>query len=136
MEVLEAHQFTPLYDPREDRIRFIININTPQRYDMWLTRAMLIKILDHVEDFVGEENTVPGNKSEESDAKSEEGKIFAPSNEEVALLEQFSLTKKDNGFVVCISDGARKVISFLYPIQLQQLLNLLKNQVRFVWGIV
>ena len=135
MEVVEAHQFTPLYDPREDRIRFIININTPQRYDMWLTRAMLIKILDHVEDFVGEESSVPVNESEESN-KSEEGKIFAPSNKEIALLEQFSLTKKDNGFVVRISDGKREFVSFLYPWQLQQLLRLLKNQVRFVWGIV
>lgn len=136
MHLLEAKQFTPIYDPREDRIRLIININTPTRYDMWLTRAMLIKILDRVEEFVAADDvyTVPETDGEEG---SVEAKVFAPINDTPLLLEQFSLTKQSDGtFLLRISDGQKEFGALLQSHQLQQLLHLLKSQVRFVWGIV
>jgi hypothetical protein len=40
--ILVANQFTAVYDEKEDRLRLIININYPTRYDFWITRKFLI----------------------------------------------------------------------------------------------
>jgi hypothetical protein len=50
--ILVANQFTAVYDEKEDRLRLIININYPTRYDFWITRKFLIDIMDNLQTYL------------------------------------------------------------------------------------
>lgn len=51
--VIQARDFTSTYDATEDRIRVVINYNVyEKRVDLWLTRALFLKLLPMLEEFI------------------------------------------------------------------------------------
>lgn len=50
---ISANTFTPLYDPLEDRIRFVINYNDYEnRVDFMLTRRFILQLIPSIEEFI------------------------------------------------------------------------------------
>lgn len=53
MPLVQARSFTSTYDSAEDRIRVVINYDTyEQRLDVWLTRALFIKLIPMLDEFI------------------------------------------------------------------------------------
>jgi len=131
MKEIVAKQFTPLYDEREDRMRLAININFPERYDIWITRAFLIKILDNVDSF-WEKECLKEVTDQTFQACAEV--VHQPVNE-AKLLEAFTIHKQKNSYLLILSDGKARITAFLEPGQLSRLFTLLKSKVRYIWGL-
>ena len=136
MRNIIAKQFTPIYDPKEDRIRLIINLNYPDRYDIWITRKFLIDILDNLQNFFFQHNiefnyNTPNNVS--TDTK-ESLPIYENKNEP-QILENFSLTKDDDRFVLVLKDSTTTIQSILGQEEIKQFILYTINSVNIQWGI-
>jgi len=134
--ILIAKQFTPIYDEKEDRLRLIININYPTRYDIWITRKFLIDIIDKLQNYLDnfeEEKELKENKSENN---SSQLPIYEATNTP-SLLETLNLKKENNLFILTLQDENKTTIeSILTLTELKNLLKTLVNPVQMKWGIV
>jgi len=133
---LIAKQFTPIYDEKEDRLRLIININYPTRYDIWITRKFLIDIIDNLQNYLNnfeEEKEFKENKSENN---SSQLPIYEATNTP-SLLETLNIKKENNLFILTLQDENKTTIeSILTLTELKNLLKTLVNPVQMKWGIV
>ena len=133
---LIAKQFTPIYDEKEDRLRLIININYPTRYDIWITRKFLIDIIDNLQNYLNnfeEEKELKENKSENN---SSQLPIYEATNTP-SLLETLNIKKENNLFILTLQDENKTTIeSILTLTELKNLLKTLVNPVQMKWGIV
>jgi len=133
---LIAKQFTPIYDEKEDRLRLIVNINYPTRYDIWITRKFLIDIIDNLQNYLNnfeEEKELKENKSENN---SSQLPIYEATNTP-SLLETLNIKKENNLFILTLQDENKTTIeSILTLTELKNLLKTLVNPVQMKWGIV
>ena len=133
---LIAKQFTPIYDEKEDRLRLIVNINYPTRYDIWITRKFLIDIIDNLQNYLNnfeEEKELKENKSENN---SSQLPIYEATNTP-SLLETLNIKKENNLFILTLQDENKTTIeSVLTLTELKNLLKTLVNPVQMKWGIV
>lgn len=131
--ILIAQQFTPIYDEREDRLRLIFNINYPTRYDMWITRNFLSKIIYSLNEYIIENQ--PQNKNTPSQKDSKET-IYLPTNKEVKLLESFQITPvNENTYLSRFSDSETTVEAHLTKENLSTLLKSFVKATKNFWGI-
>ncbi|BCD60705.1 hypothetical protein NitYY0814_C1492 [Nitratiruptor sp. YY08-14] len=131
-EQLIAKQFTSVYDEREDRLRLIVNLNYPTRYDLWITRAFLIKLLDELSKFSLPEIEEEPPSTNQSDAK--EPAIY-PSINTPHLVESVNITTTKDGFTITIEDGSTQIVTTLSAQELKKLISLILRTVRFAWGL-
>jgi phosphopantetheine adenylyltransferase len=131
-EILIAKQFTPVYDEREDRVRLIFNINYPTRYDMWITRNFLIKLIYSLSDYIIEEEQT----AQQNQQSQEKNTIYLPVNKNVELLESFQITPINNSiYLVRFSDNNTTIEAYLSKNDLSKLLKALINATKNTWGI-
>jgi len=133
--ILIAKQFTPIYDEREDRIRLIFNINYPTRYDMWITRNFLIKLIYSLDEYIIEEKET-SNINSTNTSNSTENKIYLPTNSQIKLLESFQITPINNNYLIRFSDTEQTIETTLTKEELSKLLKALVKIIQNVWGIM
>ena len=138
---LIAQEFTPVYDAKEDRIRLIVNIHYPTRYDFYLTRKLLIKLLERFSDLLKENLSTTTIQraaiSPQTDIAQSEKKVYPPTNKQIFLIEKINIQfdKKNKKYTITISDNNKSVISSLTANELKNLLKLLSDKVKFEWGL-
>jgi len=136
LNTIIAKQFTPIYDEKEDRLRLIININYPTRYDIWITRRFLIDIIDNLQNYLNnfeEEKKLKENKNENN---SSQLPIYEATNTP-SLLETLNIKKENNLFILTLQDENKTTIeSILTLTELKNLLKTLVSPVQMKWGIV
>ena len=133
--ILIAQQFTPIYDEREDRIRLIFNINFPTRYDMWITRNFLIKLIYSLNEKLMQtlEKKSISNKTSSDKTNAQ---IYPPTNKEINLLVKLQITPLNNdNYLITFSDNNITIESQLTQEELSQLLKTLINITKNNWGI-
>ncbi|BAF70506.1 conserved hypothetical protein [Nitratiruptor sp. SB155-2] len=131
-EQLIAKQFTPVYDEREDRLRLIVNLNYPTRYDLWITRAFLIKLLDELSKFALPDIEEEQPSTNQSDLN--EPAIY-PNTNTPYLVESVNITPTGDGFAITIEDGSTQIVTTLSAQELKKLISLILRTVRFAWGL-
>jgi hypothetical protein len=133
--ILVANQFTAVYDEKEDRVRLIININYPTRYDFWITRKFLIDIMDNLQTYLTNFKEEPIEENLENQPENNtEVSIFEPTNEP-SLLETLNITKQDNFFILTLEDNKNIIQSTFKLNELKNLLKILLQPVRIRWGL-
>ena len=136
-ETLIAKQFTPIYDEKEDRIRLIINLNYPTRYDVWITRRFLVMIVDELSELFDKEveKQEPFISSEKN--KIEDGQKVYTFEKEPNLLENLHIRfdKKKSIYYLKLSDKSVDIETNLTPEELKKLVKYLIEQVKYKWGI-
>ena len=137
-ELIVARQFTPVYDEFEDRIRLIVNINYPNRYDFWITRAFLIKILDRIRDFIDIDG-ISEDKSQNSSTDSSTDSLLKqpiyPFEREIQLLSTIQFSKKEEGIEIVLSDHTVSVKCILQKNELKLLIEAIVRQIQYRWGL-
>ena len=133
---LIAKQFTPIYDEKEDRLRLIININYPTRYDIWITRKFLIDIIDNLQNYLNNFEEKKELKENKSENNSSQLPIYEATNTP-SLLETLNIKKENNLFILTLQDENKTTIeSILTLTELKNLLKTLVSPVQMKWGIV
>jgi hypothetical protein len=133
--ILVANQFTAVYDEKEDRVRLIININYPTRYDFWITRKFLIDIMDNLQTYLTNFKEEPIEENLENQPENNtEVSIFEPTNEP-SLLETLNITKQDNFFILTLEDNKNIIQATFKLNELKNLLKMLLQPVRIRWGL-
>jgi hypothetical protein len=133
-DILIAKQFTAIYDEREDRLRLIININYPNRYDFWITRKFLIDIMDNLQNYIMKFKDDYKNSQNETSNNSKDLPIYEPTNNPT-LLDQLNITKKDNFFILTLQNQEKTVQATLTFEDLNNLLKTIIQPVRIRWGL-
>jgi len=132
-KVITAKQFSSIYDEKEDRIRLIINLNYPDRYDLWITRKFLIDIMDNVQtylmNFKAEEKQTNNNNYHQQELP-----IYESTNTPL-ILETFNITKRENNFILILKDSNITIQAILTLNELKNFLKLILNPVKIKWGI-
>jgi hypothetical protein len=132
-EILIARQFTPVYDEKEDRVRLIFNINYPTRYDMWITRNFLIKLIYSLSDYIIDDEL---QTTQQQNQQTQEDTIYLPTNKNIELLESFQITPiNDSIYLVRFSDNNTTIEAHLSKNDLSKLLKALVNATKNTWGI-
>jgi len=133
---LIAKQFTPIYDEKEDRLRLIININYPTRYDIWITRKFLIDIIDNLQNYLNNFEEKKELKENKNENNSSQLSIYEATNTP-SLLETLNIKKENNLFILTLQDENKTTIeSILTLTELKNLLKTLVSPVQMKWGIV
>ncbi|WP_456471439.1 hypothetical protein [Caminibacter sp.] len=134
-ETIIGQQFTPVYDPKEDRIRLIININYPTRHDIWITRRFLINLLDNVSHLITDniktqQTTSPQNQNTIPQ------KIYK-FRKKPKLIEELNISynKDTNTYNLLIKDAKTSIESALTPEDLNNLIKHLIKPVKYEWGL-
>ena len=135
-EIVQAKEFTPLYDEREDRLRLIVNLHYPTRYDVWVTRRFLLKIVDELVDFLDTTSHSTSNHSTKENQLSSQQPIY-PFDKEPKIVERLDISHDKNSglFNLQLYDGNIAIVSSMKAEELKQLIQFMLNQVRFQWGL-
>lgn len=133
-DILIAKQFTPLYDEKEDRLRVIININYPDRYDFWITRKFLIDIMDNLQNYLMRFQEEKVKENHKPTSNPDELPIYEPTSE-ASLLEKLNITKNDNIFILTMQSQDKTIQTTLTLQDLKNLLNAIIKPVRIQWGL-
>lgn len=137
--MIRVKQITPLYDPKEDRLRLIINLNYPDRYDLWITRKFLINILDNIQNFLEGKKLFPNKnlKNNSSENNNETLIIYPPLNKLPILLESINISHlENNNFLINLEDANKNKFNFQLSLEeLKDLINLIIKNTQFEWGI-
>jgi hypothetical protein len=130
MEVLVAKQFTPIYDPIEDRLRLAININYPTRYDIFITRRFFKELLNSTKGLLSQAS------SSSSSGSSEEQKIYS-FRKKPQLIENLNISydKEKNVYNLSLRDKRVEITSSLTPQELANLLAFMLKQVQIEWDL-
>ncbi|NPA55149.1 MAG: hypothetical protein GXO40_02160 [Epsilonproteobacteria bacterium] len=132
MANIRALQFTPIYEPREDRIRLIINLNHPTRYDMFITRKFLLDLISHIKKLI---TPIPLPQSE-STTQSDTPQPIYSFEHDAKLLETINISfDKDKGaFNITLSDGIADIQTVLQPHELNNLIMYMVKCIKPHWG--
>jgi len=131
-----AKQFSAIYDEKEDRLRLIVNINYPDRYDIWITRKFLIDIIDNLQTYLLKlkENTSSTKNNKENNSSNQNLPIYK-SNNVPNILQELNITKKENNFILTLKDENKTIQAVLSIEELKKILEIMLSPVKIRWGL-
>jgi len=133
MKRLLATQFTPIYDEREDRLRLIFNINYPTRYDMWVTRNFLVKLIDNL---FGFDLNITETEQTTTETTNNTQKEIYPFEKTILLLENMNIKPTPQGYLITFQDNRQIVESELNAKDFDNLIKHILSPVKYKWGIM
>lgn len=137
--MIKVKQLTPIYDEKEDRLRLIVNINFPNRYDLFITRRFLINILDNLQNFLIKNNIKSKEDSFNSSKNNDQNlnTIYPSINKKPILLESINITcLNENNFLINLLDEKDNKFEIMMSYEeLNNLIELILKIVKFEWGI-
>jgi len=138
---IQANTFTPLYDEIEDRIRLIINYkDLNNRVDLMLTRAFIVRLIPHLEDYLVQNFDLYIDHQEEIETNyiTQTEQIHVDSVVREELLKQVDLTliKNTNNILIIFYTNNVEVKALLNKEMLKAFLDNLKKSIpKYNWGI-
>ncbi len=135
-DVIIAKKFSAVYNEYEDRLRLIINVTCPTRYDFWITRKFLIEIVDNLQNYLinFKEKIKKDSQNTQSSNKNEEIKLYPPQNTP-SLLESVNIQRQNDLFILTLKDKKTTIEATLKLNELKDLLEMLIRPVKMRWGI-
>jgi len=143
-QIIKALTFTPVYSPKEDRIRLVINYaDYNNRVDLWLTRAFLLKLIPTIEDCLDKYDTTPPNSTiQQQTDKTSQSKTDTPTltmtEKEGYLVDSVDITyhKENSQFSLVFKTDRPQVVSALTPPLLRTVLKSIFAAIpKIDWGI-
>ncbi|MDD2830115.1 MAG: hypothetical protein PHW18_11120 [Sulfuricurvum sp.] len=143
MNTILAKTFTPFYSESEDRIRLVVNYaDYENRFDLWLTRAFLLKLLPTIEECLDQYGTgaelVQLQQSNANVETKTDSSTLSITEKKGHLVYSVDLTFKptNNTFEIVFKTDEAHVISTLNELLLKTVLKSIFNSMPLIsWGI-